>query len=172
MDLAPHMRVAVGVVVERRKAKSPWAEFIWRPVAVLAGLPDTAPWTPLATDGDTTRFYAGTGEVELHRSETGNYCSNLTSATPSVWVVLQATGGDPPYDILAATVDPAEGEALSEPGQVIVEAVAMPQALQDLLAVFIAAYHVDHVFEKRKRNRADPEALGRRELRRGTNHER
>jgi hypothetical protein len=172
MELAPHMRIAVGVVVERRRARSTWTDFIWRPVAILAGLPETAPWTPLATEADATRFYAGAGEIELHRSETENYRNNLTSAAPSVWVALQGTGGDPPYEVMATTVDPAEGEALTEPAQAIVEAVAMPQALQDVLAAFVAAYHVEHVFEKRQRDRANPDALARRGAQRGTDHER
>jgi hypothetical protein len=156
------MRIAVGVVVERRKARSSWVEFIWRPVAVLAGLPETAPWTPLAIDGDMMRFYAGASEIELHRSETENYRSNLTSSAPSVWVALQATGRDPPYEVMAVTADPAEGEALTEATQALVEAVAMPQALRDLISAFVAAYHVERAFEKRKRDRANPDALARR----------
>jgi Protein of unknown function (DUF3305) len=160
-ELAPHMRIAVGVVVERRKATSPWAEFVWRPVAVLAGLPETAPWTPLAVEGDITRFYAGAGEIELHRSEAENYRSNLTSSAPSVWVALQASERDPPYEVMALTVDPAEGEALTDSPQAIVDSVAMPQALCDLVAAFIAEYHIERVFEKRKRDRANPDALAR-----------
>ena len=39
--------VPVGVVVERRKATSPWADFVWQPVAVLPDAPDAAPWTVL-----------------------------------------------------------------------------------------------------------------------------
>ncbi len=170
MELAPHMRIAVGIVVERRKARSPWAEFIWRPVTVLAGLPDTAPWTPLAIEADLTRFYAGATEIELHRSETENYRSNLAAAAPSVWVALQETSSDPPYEIMAATVDPAEGEALTEPAQAIVEAVAMPQALRDVVAAFITAYHVAHTFEKRERDRANPDAFARHGPRRGRDH--
>ena len=49
--IEPLVRIAVGIVVERRKAMSPWADFVWRPVAVLPGLPDAVPWTPLAKDG-------------------------------------------------------------------------------------------------------------------------
>jgi hypothetical protein len=41
-------RMTVGVVVERRKARSPWIDFTWKPVAVLAGLPEAAPWTMLS----------------------------------------------------------------------------------------------------------------------------
>ncbi len=158
---APLRRIPVGVVVERRKATSPWADLLWRPVAVLVGLPDTAPWTRLTNEGETVTFYAGAAEIELYRSETGNYRVNLASSAPAVWVMLQATGGEPPYEIAAVTADPAEGEALTEPGQGIVEAVAMPESLRKAIADFVVDHHVEHAFEKRARDRADPEALAR-----------
>jgi hypothetical protein len=159
---APLLRIPVGVVIERRKARSAWAETLWRPVDVLLGLPDAAPWTELARGENSATFYAGAAEIELYRSETGNYRQNLTSGVPSVWVALQETGGEPPYEIRCVTADPAEGEALSEPGQGIVEAVLMPEALRDMIAAFVAEYHVERPFQKRIRDRADPDALGRR----------
>lgn len=158
---APLARIPVGVVVERRKAVSTWIDVIWRPVAVLGGLPDADPWTPLSVEGDTATFYAGPAEIELYRSETENYRRNLASGAPSVWVVLHATGGEPPYEIAAVTADPAEGEGLTEPGQAIVEAVPMPELLCDAIAAFVAEHHVEEVFEKRKRARANLEALAR-----------
>ena len=60
------------------------------------------------------------------------------------------------------TADPAEGEGLTEPGQDIVEAVAMPEPLRQVIAAFTAQHHVEQVFKKRTRDRADPEALARR----------
>jgi hypothetical protein len=51
--------IPVGVVVERRKAKSVWADFLWRPVSVFVGKPVAAPWTPLDTRANTTLFFAG-----------------------------------------------------------------------------------------------------------------
>jgi hypothetical protein len=165
--VAPLLRIPVGVVVERRKAASPWAEVIWRPVALLGGIPDAAAWTPLTTDGDTATFYAGAAEIELHRSEADNYRRNLGSAAPAVWVAFHETGGDPPYAVAAVTVDPAEGEGLTEPGQGIVEVVAMPEPLRHTIAAFVAEHHVERVFEKRKRDRADPEALARHDPRDG-----
>jgi hypothetical protein len=171
MSPAPLLRIPVGVVVERRKATSPWADVIWQPVAVLGGLPDAAPWTPLAREGGTAIFYAGPAEIELYRSETDNYRRNLASGAPSVWVALQATGGEPPYEIAAVTADPAEGEGWTEPGQGIIEAVAMTEALREAVASFIADHHVERAFEKRKRDRADPEALARRDPRFGNDDE-
>ena len=164
-SVPPLLRIAVGVVVERRKATSPWAEVIWRPVAVLGGVPDAAAWTPLAIDEEAVTFYAGEAEIELYRSETDNYRRNLASAAPAVWVALHETGGDPPYAVAAVTADPAEGEGLTEPGQGIIEAVAMPEPLLRTIAAFVAEHHVERVFEKRTRDRADPEALARHEPR-------
>lgn len=79
-----------------------------------------------------------------------------------MWVALLSASGDPPYEIAAVTADPAEGEALTEPGQGIVEAVPMPASVRDIIATFISEHHVERTFMKRKRNRADPEALARR----------
>jgi len=159
--VAPLVRIPVGVVVERRKTRSAWADVLWRPVAVLVGRPDAEPWTPLTTEGDAAIFYAGPAEIELYRAETENYRRNLASDAPSIWVALQTTGGEPPFEIAGVTADPAEGEGLTEPGQAIVEAVAMPAPVREALAAFVAEHHVEHVFEKRKRDRANPEAMAR-----------
>jgi Protein of unknown function (DUF3305) len=156
------MRISIGVVVERSKANSPWSEFVWRPVAVLGGVPDANPWTQLATEMETITFYAGASQIELYHSDSANYHDNLFSAVPSVWVELLGTEGDPPYRIGAVTVDPAEAEALAA-GQGIVEAVPMPDSVHNVIASFITKNRVERTFEKRKRNRADPEALARRD---------
>ena len=160
--VVPLLRIPVGVVVERRKASSRWADVIWRPVTVLAGLPDAAPWTILATEGETVTFYAGAAEIELYRSDTDNYRRNLESGVPSVWVALQATSDDPPYEIAVVTADPAEGEGWTESTQAIVEALAMPESMRDVVAAFVAEHHVERIFEKRTRDRANPETLARR----------
>jgi hypothetical protein len=159
--------IAVGIVVERSKANSQWIDFTWRPVTVLPGQPDAVPWTVLSAEGGTTTFYAGTTEIELHRSETSNYRDNLASGSPSVWISLRPTDADPPYAIIAATVDPAEGESFTEAGTDLVEAVPMPDVIRHAVAAFVAEHHVERAFVKRKRDRADPEALARRESRRG-----
>ena len=82
-------RIAVGVVVERRKAKSPWLDFLWRPISVLVGTPSATPWTQIGEEGSATTFYAGEAAIELHRTETANYRDNLSSGTPALWVVLR-----------------------------------------------------------------------------------
>jgi hypothetical protein len=163
MTVAPALgKVAVGVVVERRKAQSPWIDFTWKPTAVLAGVPDAAPWTKLSEEGDGATFYAGAAEVELHRTETGNYRDNLGSGAPKLWVALRPTGVDPPYEIFAVTADPSEGEAWTESGSDLVDVVPMPEALRAIVEAFIVEHHVERPFYKRKRDRADPDVFARR----------
>ena len=99
----PHVRIPVGVVVERCRATSPWLESVWRPVAVLCGLPDAAPWTALGAEENAATFYIGAAEIELYRTETDHYRANLVSGAPSVWVALRPTGVLPAYDLFAVT---------------------------------------------------------------------
>lgn len=159
----PHARIPVGVVVERRRAKSQWTQFVWRAVAVLAGVPEAEPWTVLDIQVDHTTYYAGAAEVALYRSDCGNYRINLTAAVPQLWVILRETGADPPYKVAIVTADPGEAEALTESGADLVESVPMPEVICTTVAAFVAVHHGDdEVFTKRQRDRADPEALARR----------
>jgi Protein of unknown function (DUF3305) len=159
-------RIMVGVVVERRKAKSAWVDFLWRPVSVFAGSPSAAPWTPLDTGTEMTLFYAGEAAVELHRTESTNYRDNLASGAPSLWVALKPSTSEQPYEILAVTADPAEGEAFTDAGANLVEAVPMPPEVMETVLQFMAEHHVERPFIKRRRQPAEP-VLARREDRKG-----
>jgi hypothetical protein len=146
----------VGVVVERRKARSPWLDFLWRPVSVFVGTPSALPWTRIADEGDATTFYAGEAAVELHRTETANYRHNLSSGMPALWVVLRpiaANSASPAFDILTVTADPSEGEALTDAGNDLVATVLMPAAMIETIDSFIAEHHVERPFIKRQRDR-------------------
>jgi Protein of unknown function (DUF3305) len=145
----------VGVVVERRKARSMWADFLWRPVLVLAGKTSAAPWTPLGA-AEPALFFAGEAVIELHRTETVNYRENLTSGAPALWVALRPVASECPYEILAVTADPSEGEAFTDAGSNIVEAVAMPADIVEAIGRFIAEHHVERPFVKRRRQPAEP----------------
>ena len=128
----------------------------------MAGQPETPAWTKLSDDGERASFYAGTATVELFRTETGFYRDNLQSGAPSLWVALRAVDIEPPFTIAAVTADPAEGESLTEAGTDLVEQVPMPLPIQQIVAAFVAEHHVEQPFVKRKRDRANPEAMARR----------
>ena len=162
MSAAPPLAtIPVGVVVERSKGSTQWVDYLWRASAVLTGVPDTAPWAKLSDDGERATFYAGAAEIELHRTETANYRDNLATGGPLLWVVLRRTESEPPYTVFAVLADPAEGEAMTEAGNDLVETVPMPEVVRDALAQFIAEHHVERQFTKRKRDRANTEALSK-----------
>ena len=149
----------IGIVVERRRLKSFWADHAWLPIAVLPGAPAMQAWTVLEENADATRFYAGSFELAFFSSDTALYRDNLRSGRASLWVALQAVEVEPGIAVQVVTADPAEGEAMTEPGTGIVETVPMPAEIQARLEAFVAAHHVERAFFKRKRDRANPEAL-------------
>lgn len=146
--------IPVGVVVERRKAKSMWTDFLWRPVSVFAGSASAAPWTPL--DAEAALFFAGEAVIELHRTETTNYRDNLASATPALWIIMRRTASDPPYELLGVTADPAEGEASTDAGNNLVEAVPIAPEIVEIIDSFIATHLVERPFVKRRRGEQMP----------------
>lgn len=161
--MSPARHMAVGVVVERRKADSPWIDFLWRPVGTLPDAPEMPAWSVLREEGETVLFYAGSRTVDFHRAETARYRDNLATGSPQLWVVLSPSEGNWPYTLAAVTADPAEGEAFTEAGSNLVETVAMPDAVRSAVEAFVAEHHVEREFVKRKRDRANPEALARRQ---------
>jgi hypothetical protein len=160
--MSADLEIAVGVVLERRAAISPWADFVWRPSAVLPGEPDAAPGTQLDGDATRARFYAGGATLALHRAETAQYRDNLATGAPLLWVVLRPSEATPPFAVHLVTADPSEGEAHTEAGTELVDTVAMPAAIAQALAAFVAEHHVEQAFFKRTRTRSDPQALARR----------
>lgn len=157
----PEDHFEIGILVARRRLKGPWASHVWLPVGALPAPAGAAPWTKLSETEDEATFYAGAYAVSLHPAETAHYRDNLVSGRPSLWVSLRSTGEET-YEIASVTADPYEGEAMAEGIGEIVEAVPMPPEVQAWLLAFFEAFHVERRFEKRKRDRADPEALARR----------
>jgi hypothetical protein len=147
-------RIPVGVVVERHKAESPWLDFVCRPVLVLAGVPEAAPGTVIRSEGEVTTFYAGEAVMELHRTESANYRDNIASGAPQLWVVMRPAESEMRFDLVCVTADPAEGEALTGAGNDLVEPVAMPPPIIEILKRFIAEHPVQQTFFKREREPA------------------
>jgi hypothetical protein len=155
----PTMTMQVGVVLGRRRAKSPWLDWMWEARTILPDPADAAPGASLGGDADDQLFYGGSATLEAHTIETQNYRDNLTCGAPRIWVILRPQPGDAMPEVVKVTCDPTEGEGYSETGWDIVNAAPMPEPVQAALAAFIAEHHVETVFVKRKRDRQDPEAL-------------
>lgn len=156
------LRIPVAVLAERRPGSTKWSDEVWRVVEVLEAAPPVAPWTKLREEAGRALFFAGESEVTLHPTDTSNYKHNLEAAQPLVWVVLRA--GDTPAGIAlqTVTVDPGEAHLHADAGNDLLEALPMPPGLRAATADFVARHHVEREFHKRRRDRADPEAMARR----------
>jgi hypothetical protein len=130
-------------------------------VEVLEEAPPVPPWTVLREDAGRTLFFAGAAEVALHPTDTGNYRDNLTAASPRVWVVLRPVEATPGFALHLVTVDSGEAETYADSGADLLESLPMPPGLRALTEAFVAEHHVERRFHKRRRDRADPEALAR-----------
>ena len=154
-----HETLTVGLIVERRKAKSVWQDFVWQPVEVVTVIPPLAPWSVMREEGGTTRFFAGTFTMELFKNETVSYRMNLVAERPGIYVVLREDSSTP-HGMAVALVSPspADAEAYMEGGQAVVERVPMPPEIGAWLDAYVAAFHVDEQFRKRRRGRDKPQS--------------
>jgi hypothetical protein len=155
-------RFVLGILAERRPATSPWAEHGWRAVEALVAPPDLPDWTVLREADGRTLFFAGLVEVALYPTDTPNYLENLAADPPRLFVVLRPVDAAPGMALLTATVDVGEVQQFADSGADLLESLPMPEAVHAAVARFVAAHHVERAFHKRRRDRADPEALGRR----------
>lgn len=149
------LSIPLGVVIAREKIDHPWQEYLWRPVAVFLNAPQAPPWRELRRDPAFVHYHAATLPLELHPKETAGYRANLIDGGPSVYVVLRekGEGAEPPIEVALVTASPHEAEAYGHGDGETVGAVAMPEAVVELMAEFVAEHHVEEVFVKRQRQK-------------------
>lgn len=149
----------LGIVLERRRSTSPWAEWVWRPVSVIPGAPPVeGAWRLLREGEGWAQFHAATLPLELFRTDTEGYKLNLSQEPPRLWVVLRPdeggeSGAVVPF-VVTASAHECEGYQVS--GMEIVETVPMPDEVIALLRDFTEQHHVDVPFVKRERKRHFP----------------
>jgi hypothetical protein len=162
LEVPGTIRIPVGVVAERRKGVTPWAEHVWQARDVLEDAPPVPAWTLLREEAGRALFFAGTAEVALHPTDTDNYKHNLEAAAPRIWVVLRPCAAPPGLMLQAVTVDAGEAHLYADTGDDLLEALPLPPRLRATVEAFVAEHHRDRGFHKRKRDRADSDSLGRR----------
>jgi len=153
----------VGIIIEWRESANPWSDGTWHTVEVMPEAPSDGTWKLLEQSEGWRRYFAGTLEVELFKRETEAYKVNLSQSLPTVYVVLRPGEDDSEPDVVAfhATLSPYEADDYTESGEMLVDAVAMPEKVAAWAAAFTAAYHVDQPFKKRKQKRKSDSATGR-----------
>ena len=154
--------IAVGVIVEKRKAASPWIDHTWGALAVVTGLPEAPRMTLIERVGDAERYYLGAASIVLASVDTAQYRDNLMSGAPKLWVVMRELEPEGSLSLVTVTADPTEGESNTETGSNLVDPVPMLPEIAAFIAAFVDEHHVEREFYKRKRDKPDREALGHR----------
>lgn len=148
------LSVLLGVVIAREKIDHPWQEYAWRPVSVFLNAPEVEEWRELRRDQTSIHYHAATLPLELHHKECIGYVANLDAGKPLVYVVLREGGeGGKPMQVALVTASPYDAEVYGYNGDEIVDAVAMPEPLIELLEAFVAEHHVEEPFVKRQRQK-------------------
>lgn len=146
----------MGVVMRRSPGVTRWANWVWRASDVLPGA-GPADWKVLREEDDVTEFHAVTEDVTLYVSDTEAYVHELGTERPSVYVILRESEGLDalaPLEVAHVTVSPYEAQDYADSGEEIVEKVAMPAAVLAWVTDFVAEFHVEEEFVKRRRNKA------------------
>jgi hypothetical protein len=116
----------LAVVMQRRNARSRWADVIWQPVSVLeSDEPAGAARLLVKQDGFEQWLHPGFA-VEIHRDEIEGYYMNVSSGSPRIFVAWRMEGDAALPLQVTASYD--EGGRWMD-GGVSVDSVAMPDAI-------------------------------------------
>ncbi|NYS23527.1 DUF3305 domain-containing protein [Rhodobacteraceae bacterium 2376] len=154
----PQKSVRLGVLALRRPPVTRWGPGELRPSGLLMPVPQTAPNTLVSNMEGVETWYLGARDMTLYSGDTGHHRDNLASGRAALWVAIR--GQDPARaEVVCITADPYEGEGYASDLALMVEALPMPEAIAAMVSEFVAQYHVDMPFKKRKRLPVDPNAM-------------
>lgn len=153
--------IPVGVVVAKIKIDHKWADWSWRPVAIMPGAGPVEGWREIESGEGWTHYHCATLPLTLYRTDTEAYRLALSEKPPKVYVVLRRDeegDDDYPYFVETVTASPYEAQDFADSAEEIIEAVPMPPGLIAWVQAFVDEHHVDEKFVKRRRDRVDPNA--------------
>lgn len=153
----PKLFCRLGIVTVSRKPVTRWGKRGLAPHSVLPDVPATPAGERLSPPGDVELYYAGDFQLMLYSGEAAHYRDNLF-AKPTLWVAMRP---DDPKGVVMLTADPYEGEARAGEEALVVAALPMPPSVALWVEGFMSLHYKEEVFVKRKRKRADPDALTR-----------
>ena len=124
-------------------------------MAVLPGAAQES-WRELRREGDAVEYHAATVPLELWRTDTEAYMTELATRIPSIYVVMRETlDADAEFEleVVLATASPYDAQDYADSGEELVELVPMPEGLKAIIQRFIDQHHVEEKFIKRKRDK-------------------
>ena len=158
--MARELVIPVGVLAEKRKSASRWAEDYWIPVGIMPAPKGFKAGDVVVHDETATRYFMGVSDLTCHAAETEAYVHNFNSRIPAVYVVLRRDEeGDTnlPWFVHDVTASPYLAQDYEDSAEDIVERVAMPPEVVDAIKEFTDTYHVEETFKKRRRDKLKTE---------------
>lgn len=151
--------IPLGVIIEKRKSKHPWGDWIWKPISVIPGAAPVNDWVTIQKGEDWTHFHIATLPLTLHRRETEALKLNIESEAPHIYVVLRETDDSdaPPIEVHMVTASSYDAQDFLDTSEDIAEKVPMPKSVFEWIKTFVKEHHKDEVFKKRKRDKLDIE---------------
>ncbi len=150
------LSLPLGIVLRKTPGVTRWAKWCWKAVAILPGAAP-ANFRELRREGDVVEYHAATVPLELWRTDTEAYLTELSTRSPSIYVIMRETESStdgPPLEVVLATASPYDAQDYADNGEDIVELVPMPMPLLALIREFIDEHHHEEKFVKRKRNKS------------------
>lgn len=146
--------IPLGIVLRKSPGATRWSKWVWQAVAVLPGA-GPASWREIRREGEIVDYHAATVPLELYRTDTEAYLTELTTKVPSIYVVMRETmAHDSGLEVVLATASPYDGQDYADNGEDIVELVPMPPALKALVHNWVAKHHHQERFVKRQRDKS------------------
>jgi Protein of unknown function (DUF3305) len=143
-------KFSIAVVMQRRPAKSQWADVIWEPHGVVPG--DSGGGKKLIVDRDgVAQWLHPAFDIELHRDEAEGYYLNLTAPDPRVFILWRMDGDEGlPVHV---TVSSEEASRWMDGGH-SVDSVKMPREVFAWVGEWVEKNYKPKPFEKRIKPRS------------------
>ena len=84
----------IAIIMQRRRAQSRWADFVWEPFGVVPSPGPGAGNKLLIEQADLMQWLHDGFTLELHRDEAEGFYLNLTAPDPRVFVLWRMEGED------------------------------------------------------------------------------
>ena len=153
--------IEVGIVAERRRIDSPWADHAWAPLAVLPEPPALAPWTVLARNARPPQRLSRPGRADAALGRHRPFPRELPGRP------RQALGRDPPDRHRAGARDrrrhrrSVRGRGLfARMSTISSRPCRCPSRSPLQVLAFFDTHHVEREFVKRQRAEFDPRKGG------------
>ncbi len=176
MDIVPNElpnsieTIPLCVVLSRKDIQSQWTDYAWEPIGVVLDVPRGVHGKVQLEGDGWVHYLLECDPLELHRKDAPAYREGLGREDNALlWVVLgeEADPDSPlPYYVQLVTASPYEAQDYLDSGELIVEAVDMPNLLRLHIEDYVARCPEEEEFIKRKQKKkySDDHSFGQQSL--------